>query len=100
MNTNHPNVTPAESGRVQALVRWLLRCRHKWEDNAWLEDEVIEQRCLKCNGHKHRGADGEPWVAGRYPTLGKAQAIPATRARHCPPNVTTHTPGANDKPLK
>lgn len=64
MNTKINSAAPL--GRVSRLVRWLFRCRHKWGTNLWGEWESAEQRCIKCNDHRHRNIDGD-WIPGRLP---------------------------------
>jgi hypothetical protein len=53
---------------LDRLVRWLFRCRHKWEANIYDGWECVEERCIKCNGHQHKPQFGEHgWQPGRLP---------------------------------
>ena len=80
-------------GRIHSLVRWLFRCRHKWEDNRWINGVCVEQRCIGCNGHQHVTAHG--WEPGRYRgavirvqsrNYGKAAALATPCGPYCTPD--------------
>jgi hypothetical protein len=53
---------------VRRILKWLFRCRHKWEANIYDGWECVEERCIKCNAHQHMPQFGQHgWQPGRLP---------------------------------
>ena len=76
---NSDSSKDAPAGCMKRLIRWLFRCRHKWEENQWKGMECVEERCIKCNGHRYKVERTSPpdhksgWQPGRYKPLPKTK---------------------------